>query len=176
MTLVSSGTIRMSDINTELGRSSTAQISLDSAENGSYATININSTSRPSFRNPAAMSEWYGYNHNASPPSTPPTFAWNLLRQGPTGGLLSITRNGTLVLSTSTTGGSGTISVATGDVMYMTITSSPKVEDATTLYLYDQNGLVDDEVTYDGTSTLTWTLASNKQYTLYAEQTQGAPY
>jgi hypothetical protein len=70
MTLVSSGTIRMSDINTELGRSSTATISLDSAENGSYATINTNSTSRPSSTNPASMSEWYGYNHNAAAPVT----------------------------------------------------------------------------------------------------------
>ena len=60
----------MSDINTELGRSSTATISLDSAENGSYATINTNSTSRPSSTNPASMSEWYGYNHNAAAPVT----------------------------------------------------------------------------------------------------------
>ena len=70
MTLVSSGTIRMSDINTELGRSSTATISLDSAENGSYATINTNSTSRPSSTNPASMSEWYSYNHSAAPAVT----------------------------------------------------------------------------------------------------------
>ena len=166
----------MSQINTELGRSSTTTISLDAAENGSYGAINTNSTSRPSGTNPASMSEWYGYNHNASPPSTPPTFAWNLLRQGPSNGVLNITRNGTSVLSTSTTGGSGTISVATGDVMYMTITESFKVEDTTALHLYDQNGLVDAVVTYEGNSTLTWTLASDKQYTLYAEQTQGVPY
>lgn len=65
MTLQSSGTISMSQINTELGRSSTANISLDTAENGGYGAINIGSTSRPSSNNPAAMSEWYGYNHNA---------------------------------------------------------------------------------------------------------------
>jgi hypothetical protein len=67
MTLVSSGTIRMSDINVELGRSSTANISLDTAENGGYGAINTNSTSRPSSNNPAAISEWYSYNHNAAP-------------------------------------------------------------------------------------------------------------
>lgn len=67
MTLQSSGTISMSQINTELGRSSTAAISLDTAENGGYGAINTNSTSRPSSNNPAAMSEWYGYNHNAAP-------------------------------------------------------------------------------------------------------------
>ena len=70
MTLQSSGTIRMSQINTELGRSSTATISLDTAENGGYGAINTNSTSRPSSNNPAAISEWYSYNHNASPSLT----------------------------------------------------------------------------------------------------------
>lgn len=63
-----SGTISMSQINTELGRSSTATISLDTAENGGYATINVNSSSRPSASNPASLSEWYSYNHNAAPP------------------------------------------------------------------------------------------------------------
>lgn len=72
MALPSSGQISMSQINTELNRSSTAQISLDAAENGDYGAINQNSTSRPSASNPAAMSEWYGYNHSAvscDPPS-----------------------------------------------------------------------------------------------------------
>ena len=68
MTMPASGTISMSQINTELGRSSTAQISLNTAEDGGYATINTNSSSRPSSSNPASMSEWYSYNHNASAP------------------------------------------------------------------------------------------------------------
>ena len=67
MTLQSSGTIRMSNINSELGRSSTANISLDAAENGGYGAINTNSASRPSSNNPASISEWYGYDHNAAP-------------------------------------------------------------------------------------------------------------
>ena len=65
MALPSSGQISMSQINTELGRSSTAQISLDTAENGGYGAINTNSSSRPNASNPAAMSEWYSYNHSA---------------------------------------------------------------------------------------------------------------
>lgn len=67
MTLPASGQISMSQINVELGRSSTAAISLDTAENGGYATINTNSSSRPNATNPAAMSEWYSYNHSAAP-------------------------------------------------------------------------------------------------------------
>jgi hypothetical protein len=66
MALQGSGSISMSQINSELGRSSTSTISLDSAENGSYATINTCSSSRPSSSNPASMSEWYSYNHTAA--------------------------------------------------------------------------------------------------------------
>ena len=77
MTMPSSGTIRMSQINTELGRSSTATISLDTAENGGYVAINTLSSSRPSASNPAAMSEWYSYNHNAGPASYSFAFSSN---------------------------------------------------------------------------------------------------
>jgi hypothetical protein len=66
MALQSSGTIKMSEINTELGRSSNATISLDTAENGGYATINTASPSYPSSSNPASMSEWYSYDHSSS--------------------------------------------------------------------------------------------------------------
>jgi len=71
MALPSSGTIKMSQINTELGRSATATISLDNAESGVYGTINTNSSSRPNNNRPAAMSEWYSYDHDAAPPVTP---------------------------------------------------------------------------------------------------------
>lgn len=66
MPLPTSGEIRMSQINTELGRASNTMISLDSAENNGYAIINQCSPSRPSGNNPASMSEWRGYNHGAS--------------------------------------------------------------------------------------------------------------
>ncbi len=66
MALQSSGTIKMSEINTELGRSSNATISLDSAESGTYATINTASASYPNNARPAKISEWYSYDHSAS--------------------------------------------------------------------------------------------------------------
>jgi hypothetical protein len=66
MALQSSGTIKMSEINTELGRSSNATISLDSAESGTYATINTASASTPNDARPASMSEWYSYDHSAA--------------------------------------------------------------------------------------------------------------
>ena len=66
MALQSSGTIKMSEINTELGRTSTATISLDSAESGTYATINTASSSYPNNARPASMSEWYSYDHSSA--------------------------------------------------------------------------------------------------------------
>ena len=66
MALQSSGTIKMSEINTELGRSSTATISLDSAESGTYATINTASASYPNDARPASISEWYSYDHSTA--------------------------------------------------------------------------------------------------------------
>ena len=63
MALQASGEIRMSQINTELGRTSSSLISLDAAENGVYATINTSSPFRPNPVNSANMSEWHSYDH-----------------------------------------------------------------------------------------------------------------
>lgn len=70
MALPGSGNaLAASAINTELGRSSTATISLQTAATGGYVAINTNSTSRPNSTEPHAMSEWYSYNHSAQPPA-----------------------------------------------------------------------------------------------------------
>ena len=67
MTLPASGSsISMSQINTELGRSSTATISLDTAENGGYGAINTCASPFPLGANAASMSEWFSYNHSAA--------------------------------------------------------------------------------------------------------------
>lgn len=70
MALPTSGQLSMNDINRELNRTGTAFISLDNAESGTYGSINTNSSSRPNNARPAAISEWYGYNHDAAPPLT----------------------------------------------------------------------------------------------------------
>lgn len=70
MALPSSGTIRFSQINTELGRASNATIAIDDAENGGYVAINQASTSKPNSADSAKISEWYGYNHTAATSAT----------------------------------------------------------------------------------------------------------
>jgi len=60
---IGTGSVSMMGINLELGRSSTATISLNTAEDGGYGAINQCSPSRPSSTNPASMSEWRSYNH-----------------------------------------------------------------------------------------------------------------
>lgn len=67
MALPTSGEISFGQINSELGRSFTALIGIDEAENGVYATINTFSAFRPDSANPASISEWYRYNHTAGP-------------------------------------------------------------------------------------------------------------
>ena len=66
MALPSSGTIGMNQIRTELGIPSQAPFSLDTAENEGYVALNQCSANRPNSSNPAAISEWYSYNHSAA--------------------------------------------------------------------------------------------------------------
>ena len=66
MALPSSGQISFSDINTELGQGSDAELSLNDAAQGNVATINTNSTNTPDSSTPHSISEWYGYDHSAT--------------------------------------------------------------------------------------------------------------
>lgn len=69
MSLTSSGQIKMSEINTELGRTSTtANTSLEDQSDGTYATINTanDSADRPDGSAPHAMTEFYSYDHDLS--------------------------------------------------------------------------------------------------------------
>lgn len=66
MALQSSGEIKISQINAELGRATNSTSSLDTLESGGYVAINTASPSYPSDARPASMSEWYSYDHSAS--------------------------------------------------------------------------------------------------------------
>jgi len=61
---IGSGSVSASAINTELTRSASATMSIDTAENGGYVAINQCSPSRPSASNPASYGEWRNYNHS----------------------------------------------------------------------------------------------------------------
>lgn len=97
MTLVRSGQLGLGDINVELGRSRTSQISLDTAENGGYGAINQNSRSRPSSTNPAAVSEWYGYNHTFVPAPVTSNILWEYINDASTTTPFRIYVNGTAI-------------------------------------------------------------------------------
>ena len=64
MALPSSGQISFANINTELGRPTTAQIGINQAELGAYVLINPSSSAKPDGSNPNAIAEWHSYNHN----------------------------------------------------------------------------------------------------------------
>src|SRR6056300_2070133 len=66
MALTDSGQISFSDINTELGQSSDAELSLSDAAQGNVDTINTNSSNTPDSSTPHSISEWYSYDHSAS--------------------------------------------------------------------------------------------------------------
>lgn len=75
---IGNGSVSAQGINLELGRSSTATISIDTAENGGYATINTCSASYPSSSNPASFSEWRNYNHGTACCNAPSISAGNV--------------------------------------------------------------------------------------------------
>jgi hypothetical protein len=64
MALPSSGQISFANINTELGRSPTAQIGLYEAEVGTYVLTNPSSSAKPNASTPNGIDEWYSYNHS----------------------------------------------------------------------------------------------------------------
>lgn len=119
MALQGSGEIKMSQINVELGRASTATISLDAAENGTYVAINTSSASYPSSANPAAMSEWYGYDHSASTGSKEFTiYADQSYSSGDNEGACGINGADTMTLYYDIGGGSGSACPSTGVTVY----------------------------------------------------------
>lgn len=120
MTLPTSGPLSFNAINTELGRSATAQMSLKTAETGGYVAINQNSPSKPDGNAPYKVSEWYGYNQNAPAPTG--TIYLVFSRFNATG-TARVYKNATLFLSRTTSGTSSGV-IATGDTFYGNLVTS----------------------------------------------------
>jgi len=93
MALQSSGQIKVSEIQSEIGQSASSTFSFSNAVSGSYATINTASASYPDNIAPHAISEWYSYDHSASSN----TYYWDFTSSGE--GLI-FNRTGGTTLST----------------------------------------------------------------------------
>ena len=66
MVLPSTGnTISFNQIRIELGISSQAPFSIETAENGGYVALNKCAVPQPSPTNPASISEWWSYDNSA---------------------------------------------------------------------------------------------------------------
>jgi hypothetical protein len=144
MSLQSSGQISMGNIRTELGLL-TSNFSLNSAELGTYVTINQNSASKPNGSNPNSISEWYGYDHDAGPlcvcytiecTSRSASFDYDECDSGETTSIFILgvnsedicAREGSVVL----TGGSGTFSISISDCCSATTTTTTTTSTTTT--------------------------------------------
>lgn len=66
MAITSSGQIKMSEIATEFGVGGEPNQSLTGFSDGSFGTINTNSSSYPDGETPHSMSEFYSYDHDAA--------------------------------------------------------------------------------------------------------------
>ena len=138
MSIPATGQIAMSDINEELDRPSNAFISLDAAENGAYGAINVNSFNRPNGANPAAMSEWRKYNHNALPAITTQTVYWQHFRGGPAQGTVQFRKNG-LLIAASAAGPPitqiGNFTAVAGDNIQVRVFEAVKTADYCEIYI-----------------------------------------
>lgn len=69
MALQTSGPISVENVLAEAGVASGTTATLAQLATGAIFTINQNSTSKPDGTAPHSLSEWYGYDHSATPPN-----------------------------------------------------------------------------------------------------------
>ena len=116
MAITSSGEIKISDINTEFGRSgTTGNSSLEDLSDGTVATINTanDSGDRPDTNAPHAMSEFYSYDHDLASTSFSPTSFTGVTLGGDAGDTAS-SSNKTFTLTGGSGGCSGAITTTGG--------------------------------------------------------------
>lgn len=65
MPLNTNTNVSLDKIRLEIGKGDTVSFSLNTAEDGGYVAINQCSPSKPVASNPASISEWINYDHNA---------------------------------------------------------------------------------------------------------------
>ena len=178
MTLPRTGQIGLGDINAELGRSRTTQISLDTAENGGYGTINLNSRSSPNATNPAAVSEWYGYNHFVAP--TGVSFVWQYDNESASTLPFEIYVNGVVTVST-TSGGAAFLEVGINDAVRFRVRENTRRPDWQSVIIYDfQGNVVASEVIDDFAVDITFIVViaddGSQRYTVNAGNTDRPPF
>ena len=170
MTLQSSGQISFSQINTELGRSSTATISIKDAELGNYGTINAASTSKPNGSSPYAISEWYSYNHNASS-YTSPLVKTGLIQELDAGIVSSYPGSGSTWYDLSGNGNNATL--------YNGPTFSSGTNDSGSLILDGTNDTIDTGMTIQAATNSTlqsfgaWMYGSGTDYSFFGSNASG---
>ena len=116
MAITSSGEIKISDINTEFGRSgTTGNSSLEDLSDGTVATINTTNDSddRPDGSTPHQMSEFYSYDHDLASTSFSPTSFTGVTLGGDAGDTAS-SSNKTFTLTGGSGGCSGAITTTGG--------------------------------------------------------------
>ena len=116
MAITSSGEIKISDINTEFGRSgTTGNSSLEDLSDGTVATINTTNDSddRPDTNAPHAMSEFYSYDLDLASTSFSPTSFTGVTLGGDAGDTAS-SSNKTFTLTGGSGGCSGAITTTGG--------------------------------------------------------------
>ena len=180
MTLPRTGQIGLGDINAELGRSRTTQISLDTAENGGYGTINLNSRSSPNATNPAAVSEWYGYNHNFTPTPTTVPFVWQYDNESASTLPFEIFVNGVVTVSTTTTG-AAFLEVPINAAVRFRVRENTRRPDWQSVIIYDfQGNVVASEVIDDFAVDITFIAViaddGSQTYTVNAGNTNFPPF
>ena len=180
MTLLASGEVSMSMINTEFGRTSnTANTSLSDLSDGTVATINTGNAAsdRPDGSTPHAMSEFYSYDHDLASTSFSPTSFTGVNLSGDGGGIDS-SGNKTFTLTGGSGGCSGAITTTGGPFGNFKVAvatsgtpSSFKTQtqiNSDTLYTGWNSGNRVHRTQWehtpsnkDGTGTYTWTITNN---------------
>lgn len=177
MTLPLSGQIGLGDINVELGRRRDSQISLDTAENGGYGRINQSSRTFPSATNPAAVSEWRGYDHNASTGPVLVGFSYEYTNESASTLPFELWINGLLTVSRTSTG-IGLLEASEGSLIRVRVRENNRRFDWQWIMVAQDGNVILYELIDDSVVDITFPLPSNAggPITIQAGNTNNPPF